>query len=322
MTTPLDPAANAEAGNEPAEENPQDIWKELDAADDALKSAASSEGSAPAAESGAEHADDWAVDGAQDPDPAAADGAGAPDIWANATPEQRAAYEELAQKYKSVNGRVAPLQRRLEELRAQATKERPERKSPTAAIAALKDDYPEIAEPLLEALAPIEEALQEQDQIEESRRTAAVQELETLETEAQQELEKVHPDWLETLGQNGEVFAAWIEDQPRRIRQAAYENANGIVDAAQASEVVQLFKAHLAGEPPREAATDPQDNRNSLEDRRARQLGASMQPSGRGPNRPLRSGIPESGDPEQLWAMWEQVDRQKAAQQAGHNPYR
>lgn len=330
--TPRDSAADADAADMAAEETEaQDIWQELDAAD-AAKAAADAGTAAPALdgetpEAGTDELHGWATD---DADQGTAAEAAAPQrqdqqqeqrtpaeeaLWANATPEQRAAYEALEHKLKSVKGRVAPLQRRYEELKAVVDAPAREKKSPKAAIAAIKDDYPEIAEPLLEALTPIEDRLNEEDQQHEAAREAATAELNTLVTEETQRLEEVHPDWRETLGGNKELFAAWVDDQPRRIRDAAIRNATTIVDAEQASEIVELFKQHLTPEPPTEAAADPTpQNRNPLNDRRQRQLGASASPTGRNASsRPLVSGIPEEGDSQQIWDGFEALDRQKAA---------
>lgn len=306
-----DPAAQA------AEEDvrPEDVWNELDAADAAM-AAASDAGKEPAPAGAIQDADSEWGEGAQHPE----NGAGSPeapetDIWEGASPEQRAAYEALERKFKSVHGRANAFQRRYEDLRAAAEPRirLNDRKSPKAAIAAIKDDYPEIAEPLIEALEPIEERLNEQTAAETRRLEAAQHELNEFVGQQEALLAERHPDWLETLGGHKDEFAAWIEDQPRRIRDAAKRNGDTIADAEEAAEIVALFKEHLTGEPQIAAAQDIQTNRNPLDDRRARQLGASQFPSGRGPARPLVSGIPREGDPQQIWNAFEEMDRRKAA---------
>lgn len=300
-----------------------DIWNEFEAADAAKtekpEPAPANEEDAsdePTAEAGAEAAK---AEPAPVEAPKATDAKGAeagPDIWANAPPELKAAYDELQQKFRSVNGRTAAFQRRYEDLKkiveAPAQQRRPG--SAREALAAIKNDYPDVAGPIEEALSKIEERLDAQDQAEESRRSAARDELVGIITSETERLNQAIPDWEVTLQQNGKAFAAWVEDQPRRVREAAYRNAQNIVDAEEAAQVIAAFKAHIMpAQQPAAAPTTPTPIRaqtQPLTDRRARQLDATASP--RSARRPTVSGIPEDGDPQAIWDAFDAQERARA----------
>lgn len=291
-----------------------ELWNEIAAADK------------PAAAAEAVTDSDKLFDGENDTETqegaaAAAPGAteaATPDIWASAPPELKAAYDALAAEkvkvendHKAVSGRVSAYQRKYEQLaKAAQPVKKDETESPTKAIESLMEDYPEIAKPLKQALETIEGKLNNLDKAQESLREDAQTELQTLIDDETARLEKKHPDWLETLQANGPAFAAWVEDQPRRIREIAYKNDKAIVDAVGAAEVVSLFKAHI-GKPATPAPKpDPKTPNPPLNDRRERQLAGSASPQRQG-GRPVVSGIPEDGDPEQIWKAFDAVDQQK-----------
>jgi len=266
---------------------------------------------------------DFAEDGADDDQQRPQDEPGQPaeppaaDIWAQATPEQRAAYEaterrarELEQQRKSDEGRVAAFQRKYEELRKQTGQQQPaKRQSAAEALEALRNDYPELAEPLAKALEPFEQALTQQDADRNARREADAAEVnDHIRTETQR-LEQKHQGYETFLQQNGAAFRDWVEDQPKRIREAAYRNAEVILDAQAADEVLTLFKAHIAGPPNGAASGAPSAQRDAappLNDRRQRQMGATV--SVRGSRRPALSGVPEDGDPEAIWDAFDRVE--------------
>lgn len=249
-------------------------------------------------------------------DTAAADtAAAAPSLWDNAPPELRAEYEALAaktakieQQARSAAGRATGFQRRYEELLKAAQPRKTndaDRAEVEAALAALKDDYPEIAQPLQKALGALEGNVKELAEAEDRRRQAATEELNSfVQTETSQVLEE-HPDYLEVLGSNAEELAAWVDDQPRRVREAFARNAEQIVNATEASEIVSSFKAYLGQPAP--APADP-GRTQPLSSKRERQLASTATPSSRH-RRPTVSGIPEEGDPQAIWDAFEAAER-------------
>lgn len=319
-------AATAEAAQnaDAIEEDAADLWAEFDE----LDGIAPEEGEATTADADTDAGDgadtgtggdviDGAVAGA-DAAAVATAVAAAPSVWDNAPAELRTEYEKLAadrarleHEVRSHKGRAVGAQRRYEDLlkAAEPRKVEGDRPTPQAALAALKEDYPEIAGPLEQALGSIQGQVATLSEAEESRRTAAQTELSDFLQNETTSLVSQHPDYLEVLGKNSDALVAWIDDQPRAVRDAFARNANEIVNAAEAATVIGLFKAHLgkpapapAAEQPRTATTPP------LASRRERQLGATANPT-RSHRRPTVSGIPENGDPQDIWDAFEEAER-------------
>lgn len=303
------------------------LWAEFEAADAAAdgKPADGDDDGADDFADGDDNGDDAGDDADADAGNAGDDGAAtdtaaataAASAWDSAPPELRNEYEALAakaakleQQARSATGRATGFQRRYEELQKAAQPRKTndaDRAEVEAALAALKDDYPEIAQPLQKALGALEGNVKELADAEDRRRQAATEELNSfVEAETSQVLEQ-HPDYLEVLGSNADKLAAWIDDQPRRLREAFTRNAETIVNAAEANEIVSSFKAYL-GQP---AATPADPGRNqSLSSKRERQLASTASPSSRH-RRPTVSGIPEEGDPQAIWEAFEAADRRK-----------
>lgn len=238
----------------------------------------------------------------------------APSLWDDAPPELKKEYEALAaekarleQRERSAAGRAVGFQRRYEELQ-KAAKPRPvdeDRPTLDAALAALKEDYPEIAEPLTKALGGIEGRVKDLSEAEEGRRTAAEAELNDYVQRETEAVLEAHPDYLEVLGKNSDKLAEWVNDQPLRVREAFIRNQNEIVNGAEAAEIVTKFKAHLGLPVPGAPAPS---GRPPLSDKRERQKSATASPSNRG-RRPTPSGIPEDGDPQDIWNAFEAMER-------------
>jgi hypothetical protein len=231
------------------------------------------------------------------------------DIWSSAPPELKAAFEEerrartnLEHAIRSDRGRLSAMQKKLDELsrnspnpahqpvRGESADDRNER------LRKLAEEYPEVAQPLLDEMDALRSTVTSLQSVEEERAKQAY-------AYQEQVLATEHADWQQVLSQNGATFAAWLDDQPKAVRDAAQANANRIVDAKAAADVVGRFKQFIgiAGQQQQPAAAgNPQP---SLSDKRQRQLAASATP--RGVRRPVASGIPEDGDEEAIWAAFE-----------------
>lgn len=240
----------------------------------------------------------------------------APDIWANATPEQKAAFEaeradkaKFEQRFRSSVGRISALQRKINAAQAQPSREIP---SAREKVAGITNDYPELAEPLLELAGGNDELRERVSKSEKASLEADTSELNDLVAAETERLVTRHPDYADVLAKNGRAFAAWVEDQPRRIREAAVRNAEFIADADSAAEVIHEFKRHLGliRETPASPAPAPAPQ-PSLNDRRARQFEASASPQRSG-GRPTVSGIPENGDPQAIWNAFEAQESARA----------
>lgn len=292
-----------DAENSVPEDDSSVLWAEMKEAD--AKSEEPPEGRATE-----EHAD------TEEENPPAPSAGEPQDIWASAPENLRAEFEalqaekaKLEQQARSANGRLAARTRKINELRAQA--EKVAAKQPaidTTQLRSLETDYPEIAQPLNSTVSAISSRLESIEAEEEGRRKAAATELQGIIQEETSRLEEAIPDWLDFLRANGNVYRQWIEDQPKHIRDANARNANEITDADAAIEVITAFKQFL--EP--SAQPQPQNPTPSPNDRRKRQLAASSSPSS-SPRGAVISGIPEDGNPEDLWAMFREQDRRQAS---------
>lgn len=249
-------------------------------------------------------------------DPAA--DAAAQTLWDSVPAELRSEYDrltaenaKLVHKERSAAGRATGYQRRYEELlkAAQPRATAGDRPTSQAAIEALKEDYPEIAAPLEQALGSIQEQVSHLSAAEESRVAAAQTELTEFLNEETEALVAQHADYEQVLGQNSEQFRVWIDDQPRAVRDAFARNAQDIVNAAEAAQVIGAFKAHLGMPAPAPAVPAPRTPAvpSALASKRERQLGATATVN-RTNRRPTTSGIPEDGDPQMIWDAFEAAE--------------
>jgi hypothetical protein len=241
-----------------------------------------------------------------------------PDIWTHAPPDLKAAHDAQVKALesatteharRSIEGRIASYQRRLKE-RNEAAAQQP-RPAPAAPaedpLAELAAEYPEIATPLQKKLAPIAEKLSQFDAIERSRLEAADRQMDAELKANEDMLEQKHPGWDAYLKEHGAAFGAWIVDQPLYLRQAFVTNQDAIIDPYSAIETINAFKTFVASnqEPAQSQAPAPQTQR--LNPRRAAQLAGSASPHSAG-TRPTVSGVPQDGDPEQIWKAFAEMD--------------
>lgn len=263
----------------------------------------------------------------------------APDIWANASPEQRAAFEEAQKRatdfehrLRSDDGRVSSLQRKINRLQ-EDLKNRPSdtgkqrNETATEALGRLKSEYPEIAEMLDPVLENVRGDVTDLSNAEKKRLETTQRDLQESQTELAgiananaRAVETAHPGYKEFLAENSDAFLAWVEDQPRAIREAAYANAQYVANPAAAIEVINRFKATI--QPPadqgkqtgKEPDPGPEGETQTQQpnDRRRRQLDASASPS-RSARRPATSGVPEDGDPQAIWDAFEAQEEARRA---------
>ncbi|TPN11720.1 hypothetical protein [Mesorhizobium sp. B2-1-2] len=230
----------------------------------------------------------------------------ADDIWAKASPELRAAHEaEMAALRKTANDAKAHagrMRKQFEGLKASADRaaDQPGSKLGDTLDKGLAD-YPEIAQPVKDALSPIEKRLEALDRIEADQRTAQTDEVNRHIQSQQELLEAAHPGWEAEYiqGPLAKQFYDWIKspDRPVKFVKTVFEtNADHIFDASAAIEVFDAFKADTAGTGP----TPGNGQNQELSAKRAAQLDGSRSP--KTPGGPARvSGIPREGDPQSIW---------------------
>lgn len=252
---------------------------------------------------------------AADVDPApAADVAGDDDIWKDAPPAAKEAYEKLQQEKKQLEhetrsheGRVAARQNRIAELSKQLEALKTPVDQKDDPLSQIANDFPELHAPLSKAIESVATRAEQVEAAQRGRIQAELYQQQALykeEVGAQTEaLKRDHPDYLEVVSNNAEKWLTWVEDQPKAIRDAVARNSEDITDAAAAAKVISAFKAFL--NPPE---TAPQTSPQS--DKRQRQIGSAASP-GTSSRQPVVAGIPEEGDPQAIWDAFEKEEARK-----------
>lgn len=219
------------------------------------------------------------------------------DIWANAPPELRAAYEaslnqakELETKLTRQNGRVSALDRQLNQIRNQQNGQgqpKPDtdvsKLLETDKFKQFREEYPEIADPITEVLSVAAERLKDVSTVVDSQNQAHE---ENILNEQLGIFQSDHPDWTQYA--EDPRWNDWVASQPRHIREAAARNREFIVDGSEASDVLSRFKQeHGIGTtpPPPPPTSDP---------RRDRQLDGARRPGTSAPS--VATGDPDNFD--------------------------
>lgn len=163
------------------------------------------------------------------------------DIWADATPEQRAEVQRLQEKDRRYRGAISAKQKAINALQDKlkpVTADDPD-------MARLAEEYPDVTGPILKQQAAMQEQLSTMAEIAKLQREAA-QDIEQHAWDEQAELlDAQHPNWGETIRANQAAFFTWVDDQPKRIRDTVAANMAAVTDAAALGEVMTDFKAHL-----------------------------------------------------------------------------
>lgn len=172
----------------------------------------------------------------------------APDPWANVPPELKAQFDQLQRerdearhKASSDAKRVSALSRKLNELERSATPAPPPQqeqrsegqKALDEKISKLREEYPDVAGPLIEALQAQRDELTEvrsrMESVTQDRQAAYIE-------QEQAALDARHPDWRDIAADPS--FAEWIESQPEGIQRLATS-----WDAQETSVALTLYKA-------------------------------------------------------------------------------
>lgn len=321
------PPQTDDDGNGPSDEE----RLAADRADDAAAAEAESDAETTVTEKPNTDSSGKAPDGKASGDSAAAKDTQA-DIWANATPEQRAAIEaarsqneQLESRDRRLRGQVSALQRQINELStgqgsatrkpAGGTDEQADGFLASDDWKSFEGEYPEVAGPLGKVISSLQDTITTQGKIlsaiGDDRQKEALNEQGSL-------LEERHPGWQGMMQSNQETFVDWLNHQPRHIREAAVRNADDVVDAEEAADVVGRFKAWMAvhnkdngqgeGQTADERSTESNGKNQTqpeLSGKRKLQLESTTGARGKGPG--AATGIPENGDPEVMWNSFERM---------------
>lgn len=297
-TTGRDDDSGVDGGNDAFSEEFDAIAAGPAAGDEKQK-----DGDDDAGQTGADDGDDESPnDGATDNGPQA-DASGkpaageTPDPWANAPPALIAERDKLIRQYEQrvqgASGRASGLQRQLNALKSTAPApdktstgklSDEDRKKREDRIKALREDYPEIAGPILEL---IEDSQTELAALRgQTAPVIAASEEEVL-VQAQQGIEAKHADWRAYGTDDTPEYATWLAAQPEQVKQSNQAFRGWITaqspgiqaladswDPEDVAVVLSKFKTER-GEATKQAGggDDPKPN-TATDDKRRRQLDA------------------------------------------------
>ncbi|MDO8534614.1 MAG: hypothetical protein Q7S17_07730 [Xanthobacteraceae bacterium] len=246
----------------------------------------------------------------------------APDIWAAATPEQRAALDRMNDTIKATNARNSHLQKQINASRKPAATSATGKDASTAAPATgagpaserfkkAKSEYPEVMEPVDDRFSVLEENNR--------RLTETVQSFTAAQFRQHAAEQKVlvvgvHPDY-DRVAQSPE-FHAWYEQALPYQRVGVERNAREIVDGREVIALVKDFKADtgFGSTSAAPADTGKGDSATAAPDTRQRQLTSAASPRTKGPQA-ARGGLPAADDREGSWNHFAAKDREAAQRQ-------
>lgn len=131
--------------------------------------------------------------------------------------------------------------------------------------------YPDVAK-IVETIA-MKKAKEQSKEIEDRFRQLDEREQQTAKERAESELMRLHPDFNSI--RDDDAFHDWVEDQPKWVQQALYENDS---DARAASRAIDLYKADKGIKTKKDSS--PRDAAQSVGTRGARSTPASEDTNG------------------------------------------
>lgn len=168
------------------------------------------------------------------------------DIWADASPEQKAAFEAAQQENRSHRGRASALARQQTALKAlpPAADEAADA-TRTAEDAEnwekFKDEYPEVAGPMETRFEKRLATLEAENANLKSQVTGITDgQLQDAINDEEALLVQRHPDWEQLTASKD--FAAWLPGQPRYVQEGFARNGSVIADGQEAASLIDLFK--------------------------------------------------------------------------------
>ena len=178
---------------------------------------------------------------------AAPDGAAGEDIWADATPEQKAAFEAAKHENKSHKNRASAQNRKINQLMsapkpaAQPAAEQPATPETNEAWEQFKDNHPEVANQMEQQFGERMARLETENADLKGQVTGiADAHTQTAINAEEAVLAQRHPDW-EQFTASAE-FIAWLPSQPRYVQEGLARNGAAIVDGEEAASLLDLFK--------------------------------------------------------------------------------
>lgn len=209
--------------------------------------------------------------------------------WSTLPPAAKQAYETAVEQAKSHREALARQGRELHDLRSRPATPVPPQQTPEAAeppkgkltkeqLDSLRDDYPDLAGPLLDIIEDLS-----------SQVMGTAKQFESAKADREVEanfaaLDETMPDWRTYGIERAAELDTWLATQPKYVREAAQRNAEYIVDVSEAADVLSRFKSSLGITPAPAPAPAPNPTRD-------RRLAAGADASTKTPA--AASGVPD-----------------------------
>ena len=276
---------------------------------------------------------------------APADSADDANVWADASPELKAAYEaeraraaQAEHGRRSAEGRQRALEQRLSAMMAgQGRPQRtnpagnnPSKPAPTTGNAPASDDawskfeedFPDVAAPVkgmvgrLEAkLAKLEE---ENATLKTSVEVVGAERLDAAYSAQEDRVRAEHPEFDKISDPNDAMssdFSMWLTEQPAYVQRAALENAEVIRDADTTNSLIASYKRDrgLSDGTPQNARPEPEPEPDPLRTLQRRTVGTRIRPS---PSPSVPEGGRRTETESDVWAEVQAEERKRLRSEA------
>lgn len=237
-------------------------------------------------------------------------------VWSSATAEQKQVLSQWQHEIRSNRGRIATLQRKLQELQQAASQQQRQQQNGGAQQQggaeasealmgsekwkAFREDYPEMAEPLEHVIGAI---VQENARLKQQVGGIVTERQQQAQMAEFERLSQAHPDWQQIA--QDQAYREWLSQQPPGV-QALHESDF----AEDAITLLNIYKgqigaaqAHPQQAPAASYGAGNSATRSTLPARRQRQLQSAAAARSSGPG--AASGIPD--DEEGAWRAFERM---------------
>jgi uncharacterized protein YeaO (DUF488 family) len=233
------------------------------------------------------------------------------DPWATVPAELREQFEKTQKQNAEFQRRLTDQGRQLKDLRTQNLHGQPApQKEATKAPEkweSFKQEYPEVAAPIDEMLQAV---LSKADRLEQQLAGMSKAQVQDVYQSNLEYVKSQHPDFDQIVG--GTEFKEWVDRQPRFIQEGIQRNATDLVDAVEASEILNLYKSQNVTSAQQVTQAAPLKPGNNISGKRARQLETAAV----GPSRTQASvmgGVPNDPERQFDWAI-EVANKQRNGQ--------
>lgn len=241
---------------------------------------------------------------------------------AEGSPKQAA--PDFEHQFKSAQGRLKDANRKIAELQAALAAATPDNRRQDAAVSgatnegddpleALTREYPELAAPLVDEIRQLRRTVTD---LQGFRSDFAQREVAAQATQQASLLAERFPDLAQLdPDRNGILlpavqaeFVAWLDTQPRYVKDVVGRNAERIESVEDVSDILERFQSSRAGQTaaPKQALTE---RAQSVASRRERQLGDAAAPIGRPAAGRQQAGPPD--DPAAAWAYFAKLEQER-----------